>query len=515
MDQEQQLLLFDDDLHSQLEQPLLLSTSSSSSSSSSSSLDGIESQSNNQQPAGDGEDDVTNDDDDPSTSNCSDVLRRENDDDGVVDFGESSPTTTIVTTSKAMIFGGRVLLLCCAIMYASLNVCFRYLYSIPRPPSISSLMAVRGWTTYLSFLPLTMIINMISSCTKKKEQRQTQMQRSPSSLSLPLMESHDDDDHNADSVDNNNEDDGNANHTELQSSCSTSSVRRVALELCFWNYTSQVLCTIGLLYIPSARVSFLGQVSVVIVPILESFHCFGGNTLPKVVLLGCITSFIGLLCLSYEDVFHTTTTTNNSHDDESNLTSNKDDLSNQMGLGDVLVLCSTICWSFYILRISSTASHYDKIQLQGWKNFYLAIGYTLWYVVDALITKWNEPMDPEEEEGANASFIVTAVLGTTVTTTAATTTNTVVPKWFTNPWTWVVILYSSIGPGTTADIFQQYGQQYVPGGATESNLILSMEPVFTTIISRILLGETTTVLDKVGGGFLIFGAIIASLSTST
>ena len=73
---------------------------------------------------------------------------------------------------------------------------------------------------------------------------------------------------------------------------------------------------------------------------------------------------------------------------------------------------------------------------------------------------------------------------------------------------WLILTYSALGPGTLADLLQQKGQESV--GATESNLILCVESVFTAILGRVLLGEETSSLEKVGGGLLIAGAMAAS-----
>jgi drug/metabolite transporter (DMT)-like permease len=72
---------------------------------------------------------------------------------------------------------------------------------------------------------------------------------------------------------------------------------------------------------------------------------------------------------------------------------------------------------------------------------------------------------------------------------------------------WAVLAYSALGPGTIADLLQQKGQETV--AASESNLILCMEPVFTLFLGRFILGEETSWLEKLGGFFLILGAMVA------
>ena len=170
--------------------------------------------------------------------------------------------------------------------------------------------------------------------------------------------------------------------------------------------------------------------------------------------LGCCASLIGLGCLSYQD---TTSST-----------------SLGFGVGDLLVLGAACCWSLYVFRISAVARYYDEVYLQGTKTLYLAILYTVWFLISSL------------RVGGESSL------------------------WsgWDNWVAWAILAYSALGPGAIADLLQQKGQEAV--GATESNLILSMEPVFTAILGRVILGEETSWLEKVGGGFLIFGALVSS-----
>jgi len=81
-----------------------------------------------------------------------------------------------------------------------------------------------------------------------------------------------------------------------------------------------------------------------------------------------------------------------------------------------------------------------------------------------------------------------------------------------NPICCLTILYTAIGPGSVADMLQQYGQKYVP--ATESTLLLSMGPIFTSIFGWFILHENVDGFEKIGAGFLIAGAMLASLSSS-
>jgi drug/metabolite transporter (DMT)-like permease len=79
---------------------------------------------------------------------------------------------------------------------------------------------------------------------------------------------------------------------------------------------------------------------------------------------------------------------------------------------------------------------------------------------------------------------------------------------YTNVAAWLLLFYSALGPGTIADIVQQKGQSFV--SAAEANVIIAMEPVFTSILGFIILGEAMTLQEFLGGGLLIVAAILAT-----
>ena len=60
-------------------------------------------------------------------------------------------------------------------------------------------------------------------------------------------------------------------------------------------------------------------------------------------------------------------------------------------------------------------------------------------------------------------------------------------KGWRDPIAWLILFYTVLGPCTIADICQQKAQASVP--AAETNMRISMEPVFTTLLGFLLLGE--------------------------
>lgn len=227
----------------------------------------------------------------------------------------------------------------------------------------------------------------------------------------------------------------------------------VALELGFWNFAAQGLINAGLRYTTAARAAFLTQCSVVITPMISV--CFG--TAPrKTVWIASILAVCGLSVLSLSN-------TSSSNDGK---------VQPWLDLGDFLVFGGALCWSCYIFRLSATGDSYDEINLQSLKSVFLATFYTVWFLT--------------------ARFATASQLW---------------PGWK-NLTGWLILFYSALGPGSVADILQQKAQAVV--SAAESNVLISLEPVFTSMLARILLGELTTWMEKFGGLLIISAAVLAS-----
>jgi drug/metabolite transporter (DMT)-like permease len=221
---------------------------------------------------------------------------------------------------------------------------------------------------------------------------------------------------------------------------------KVAAELALWNFGAQGLLNIGLLSTPSARASFLTQTSVVMTPVISAF---AGHQVHRNVKIGCAVALAGLMLLSSDTKFGIA-----------------------FSFGDALVLAGALCWSLYLFRLSAVGDSYDPVQLQGSKTFFLAILYSCWWLGAA----------SQSEEGLWLGW--------------------------TNWVAWALIFYSALGPGTVADVIQQKGQATV--SASVANIVLSMEPLFTAILGRVLLGELTSWQEKLGGGMIILASLVAT-----
>lgn len=236
---------------------------------------------------------------------------------------------------------------------------------------------------------------------------------------------------------------------------------KAALELAFWNFGAQGLLNIGLLFTDASRASFLTQMSVVITPIISMFS---GQTVPKIVWAGCAVALSGLVMLSGAVGGAATTGAAAAF---------------AFSTGDVLVLGGALAWSMYLFRIASVGKRYAEIPLQSIKTTLLAMLYSVWFGFSALQLVFTK--------GATIAALW--------------------PGWK-NMTAWALLLYSAVGPGAVADVLQQQGQKEV--SASEANVILSSEPVFTAICARLILGEITSATENIGGGLIVLGALLAS-----
>jgi len=342
----------------------------------------------------------------------------------------NNTTGTNNTESSSGLIYGRILLLIVSFLYGSLTVSYRLLYHLDDPPSPSILNMTRGWMVTVWFLPILFY---------RKQRR--------SRTDDPGIQNDEDDDQ------------GDA------ASGSPRSMWKAALELSILNVLSLILMSLSLTIITGARSSFFGQLTVVMVPLLSSLL---GDTVTRNVWLGCAASLIGIVVLSLDNGEETSSSSPGS----------------SIWLGDMLNLGSTLVWSCVIIRTSQIGILYDEVALQGTKNFFSAILYTV-VVVVFVIVHWRD--------GGSEDAWGLGGLG-----------------WsgWRNPVAWAVLGYSALGPGCIADLLQQKGQELV--SASESSLFLAMEPVFTTVLGQLLLGEQNSWLELLGGACIILGALVAS-----
>ncbi|KAG7356814.1 EamA-like transporter family protein [Nitzschia inconspicua] len=239
-------------------------------------------------------------------------------------------------------------------------------------------------------------------------------------------------------------------------------------ELAFYNFLAQGLLNIGLLSTSSARASFLTQTSVVFTPVLSRIF---GQRVPSNVWIACGLALVGLTVLS--SAATTTTALGSYFSSPVSFTT-----------GDCLVLGGAVSWSLYLYRLSKLGPKFDEVNLQFVKSIMLAVLYAVWLVA-TIVTS----------EGIAADAFMTVFVSQPF-------------GWLINGAAFLTILYSAVGPGTVADVLQQQGQKEV--SASEANVILSLEPVFTALCAWAILGELTSFREAIGGAIILAAASVAT-----
>ena len=239
------------------------------------------------------------------------------------------------------------------------------------------------------------------------------------------------------------------------------------LELATWGFLAQGLLNVGLVSTGSARASFLTQTSVLITPLISTL--IGKQSVGKNVWLACLVALTGLVVLTMGA--------------GGAAAAGASAFALSLSRGDLFVLGGALSWSMYLFRISYIGPKHPELVLQGVKTGLMAIIYSIWWMGS---TAMNLPSG-----GGGLSFLS-------------------IPSWMTSSYVvWIALFLSAIGPGTIADVLQQKAQKAV--SPSEANILLSAEPVFATIFAVLLLGETSSLLEMIGGALILIAAVVASV----
>ena len=241
-----------------------------------------------------------------------------------------------------------------------------------------------------------------------------------------------------------------------------------ALELATWNFLAQGCCNVALLFTEATRVSFLTQASIAFTPFIETFF---GETVKKLVWAGCLVALVGVVTLGMDPGGGQSVELVGSVIPKG---------LNAVNIGDLISLGGALTYSLYVFRIGAfTKLGLDGSQLQAWKSFFLAFMYSAWGFTDFALHR----------------------VGMTTTTPFA--------GWK-DPIIWLLIAFSAIVGGYLADVVQAKGQESV--SASETQVILSGEPLFAALLGGVFLGEVLGPLGYLGGGLLLSGGLMCSLA---
>jgi len=391
----------------------------------------------------------------------------------------ASRSTTMCTISSSndpsrLLSQGRIILFFLAFVYGSLNVSMRLIFARPDPPTASASSTIQGWFSVLCYIPLLKWQDVYTKNKYSKIQHHDDL----------LILSH---------------------TTSTRTNKRVPDFWRFAFELALFNFGTQALINISLVATSGARASFLVQMSVVVTPVVSAL--LFRNKINKHVWVACFVALAGLFILSYspstnDDNYNAISDIDHNDIDSSSNMSNRNDnsyypsISLSLTWGDWCCLAAAIFWSYYICRLSALGGHFDETTLQFVKSIILAVLYTLWMLISNFYQQYGHLPSPSSVSTKDDN---------------ATNSNSLWKGWR-DPIGWVILFYTALGPCTIADVCQQKAQASVP--AAETNVILSLEPVFTTILGFIIIGEIPSSQELVGGVLIMIASILASCHPS-
>ena len=142
-------------------------------------------------------------------------------------------------------------------------------------------------------------------------------------------------------------------------------------------------------------------------------------------------------------------------------------------IGDLLILASVVCWSFYTHLMRPYTHRIDGMQIATW-----------------------------------------ALVGGTIPVLAIATPAILRANWSAVvPLTWGAILYSGIGSMGIAYLFWYRGVRVI--GSTRTAMFSNLQPIVALAVSWPLLGEQPTLVQGLGAGAVLGGLLIGELQSLT
>jgi drug/metabolite transporter (DMT)-like permease len=315
-----------------------------------------------------------------------------------------------------------------------------------------------------------------------------------------------------------------------------SSFAGYCLELAIWNFGTQGLLNIGLKTTESARSAFFTQLSVVITPVLAATIGCCKRRPVRVsfrVWMACFLALLGLYVMTSQPespaeteetevsgFYHWIRGIGKDDDDDDNdfswtweyLSATTTKLVQSLSFGDWCCLGSALLWSLYIYRLSDWGNRYDEAQTMFVKNIFMALLYTSW-TIGAYFWTTLHAVDADAAQGSTLSptdAIANATINGTATTTADSGDESGFILWegWRDPIALGILFYSALSSGAISDVLQQTAQSHVP--AAESNVILSLEPVFAAVLGAALLQEIPSARECAGGACIVLASVLAS-----
>ncbi len=261
-------------------------------------------------------------------------------------------------------------------------------------------------------------------------------------------------------------------------------------ELGSYLFIGNGLQVVGLQTVPADRAAFLVQLTTVIVPLLLAFAAGKLSAIPLQTWAACVIAFSGVVIMGADG-------SSSGTDDQSGLLPlNSLEFNVNVSQGDALILLAAIAYSMHVVRLGEYAPRTTAIKLAASKAtteafLSIALVAALFFIgssAQSSLPEFVNKIGHEVVEYYNA--ISSAVMNGSVLTSESSSLGVSAAAIL---WTgWITCAYTIFA--------QSFGQGRV--NPTDSNLIYTTQPLFSSLFAYVLLGELLGVYGYIGASLI-------------
>ncbi len=265
-------------------------------------------------------------------------------------------------------------------------------------------------------------------------------------------------------------------------------------ELGSYLFIGNGLQVVGLQTVPADRAAFLVQLTTVIVPLLSAFAAGNIFAVPTLTWAACIIAFSGVVIMGADG-------SETPGDQTGMLPLN----ALHMSQGDILILLAAVAYSFHVVRLGVYAPRTTAIKLAASKATTEAV-LSIFLVTGLLFIGNTSPSSLPEF----VNNIGSEVVDYTHSISSAIVNGSLLNKESSLGVSIAAILWTGWVTCAYTIFAQSYGQQRV--NPTDSNLIYTTQPLFSSLFAYFLLGEVLGVYGYIGA--VMIGTALWLVSSS-
>jgi drug/metabolite transporter (DMT)-like permease len=267
------------------------------------------------------------------------------------------------------------------------------------------------------------------------------------------------------------------------------------LELGSYLILGNALQVTGLQTVPADRAAFLVQLTTIIVPILQAIFARSLKSISARTWIACFIAFFGVVTMELDGRFDISTA--KSVIQPLDILYGIPPLS--LEVGDILLILSSVAYSFHVLRLQKYATQMKPLTLATSKAVVESVLSVLmvlflFFLYDPTITSFSNSMSKDVVD-----FFSVATSESNFFSSLDQTRELVGAVLWTGIITCAYTIYA-----------QSFGQQRLK--PTEASLIYSSQPIFSSIFAFFFLGETLGPFGVIGGAMVAAAVAFVALT---